>query len=131
MRRMTLFLIGRLSQSCRTQQFVQQFDVFTGTKKQRSNERCSVPQLSPLQSLRRQGIPTRLCLDAVGRGFNGYKPGTMWCNECFTRVDKEKRFTTQADYKPPVLRTNEKVTQLKCRLTRTCRLSLGVDKLCS
>lgn len=83
----------------------------------RKDNRCSVPRLNHSRSLKTQGIPARLyaVLDAVGKGVNDYRPGTNWCNECSTRVDKEKKFTTHPDYKPPVLRTNEKVTQLKCR----------------
>ena len=78
----------------------------------RSNNRCSVPRENHSRGLRKRPIPARLfaVLDAIGATNHGYKPGTRWCYKCCTRVDEETRFISHPDYKPPVLRTTEQVS---------------------
>ena len=73
----------------------------------RGYNRCSVPREYHLHGLRKQRIPARLyaVLDAIGTTYHGYKPGTRWRHKCYTTVDKETRFTSHPDNKPPVSRT--------------------------
>ena len=82
---------------------------FLRIKPEPPNSKCSVPREYHSHSLRKQRIPARLyaVLDAIGTTNRGYKPGTRWCHKCCTTVDKETRFTSHPDNKPPLSRTTE------------------------
>ena len=78
----------------------------------RSNNRCLVPEENHSRGLGKQPNPARLfaVLDAIGATCHEHKPGTRWCYRRCTRVDEETRFTSDPDYKPPVLRTTEQAS---------------------
>ena len=66
-------------------------------KKQR---KMLVPRALHSRILRKPSIPTRhfAVLDAAGRERREeYRPGTRWCTECSTQVDKEVQFTSHPE----------------------------------
>ena len=80
----------------------------------RNNNKCSVPRKTHSKKLRKQPIPTRLhsVLDAIGKEKEQYNPGTRWCTECCTQVDKEDEFITHPEYQPPPTRTAKQKVSL-------------------